>query len=235
MSSNNRLIGRLQFVVLLVLLVRPHDTKKTLQTRIVGGQMDASEAATYQVSLQALVHQRRASNASAPRYYHFCSGSILTVRHVVTAAHCLAGWRDEQLTVVAGTKVWNRADGLRHLVARYEVHDRYEKLNGHDIGLITLKEPLKFSARISSIQLDETFIGAGVDVVLTGWGYTLPIRDPGLLPQWIHAYLKSYPKELQITRLTTISNAECRRSYGTMRLETELCTYKWGTGACAVS
>lgn len=234
MSSHRRLLGALQFVVLLALLVRPHASKKTVQTRIVGGQMDASEAATYQISLQALVNQRPDSNATS-KYYHFCSGSILTVRHVVTAAHCLAGWRSEQLTVVAGTKVWNRADGVRHLVAGFEVHDKYEKLNGHDIGMITLKEPLKFGARISSIPFDDSFVGAGVDVVLTGWGYTLPIRDPGILPHWIHAYLKSYPKELQITRLTTITNAECRRSFGTMRLETELCTYKWGTGACAVS
>lgn len=88
--------------------------------------------------------------------------------------------------------------------------------------------------QVSSIRFDDTFVPPGLDVVLTGWGYTLPIRDPGYLPQWVHAILKSYPKEMQITRLKTISNEECRRSYGSMRLETELCTYKWGTGACAV-
>lgn len=47
--------------------------------------------------------------------------------------------------------------------------------------------------------------------------------------------LKSYPKELQITELRTISNEVCRDTYSSMTLETELCTFKWGTGACSVS
>lgn len=116
------------------------------QTRIVGGQMDTTDAATYQVSLQALVEQRTGNTS---KYYHFCSGSIISRQHILTAAHCLAGWRTDQLLVVAGTKVWNRPDGVRHWVARIETHERYEKLNGHDIGLITLKESLKFGLRVS--------------------------------------------------------------------------------------
>lgn len=75
---------------------------------------------------------------------------------------------------------------------------------------------------------------ADEDCILTGWGYTLAIADHGFIPQWVHAIFKSYPKDLQITRLATISNDECRKSFSRMQLETELCTYKWATGACAV-
>lgn len=230
--------------------IAPKTPSSTPATRIVGGQMDASDSATYQISMQALAATRR----SPTKYHHFCSGSIVTTKHVLTAAHCLTGWQTSEVSIVAGTKVWDHPDGVRRSVDKLEIHDKFQKLNGHDIGLVTVTEPFVFSAKvrmlvricamaicvlsirpqISSIAFDDAYVEAGRDVVLTGWGYTLPIRDSIFLPQWIHAYFKSYPKELQITHLRTISNAECRRKFW-MQLETELCTYKWGTGACSVS
>lgn len=47
--------------------------------RIVGGSTAATGAAPYQVSL------RSASNS------HFCGGTIITTRTILTAAHCLVG------------------------------------------------------------------------------------------------------------------------------------------------
>lgn len=91
----------------------------------------------------------------------------------------------------------------------------------------------KALCQISSISISDEYVPAGVECILTGWGYTLAIRDPGYIPQWVHAIFKSYPKDLQITKVSTISNDECRRSFS-MPLNTEICTYKWATGACAV-
>lgn len=93
----------------------------------------------------------------------------------------------------------------------------------------------KFEIQINSIAFDDHFVEPDTECILTGWGYTLPIRDPGILPNWVHAMLKSYPKDLQVTELRTISNEECRDTYSSMTLDTELCTFKWGTGACSVS
>lgn len=88
--------------------------------------------------------------------------------------------------------------------------------------------------QISSIAISDEYVPAGVECILTGWGYTLAIRDPGYIPQWVHAIFKSYPKDLQITKVSTITNEVCRMSFGSMTLDTELCTYKFATGACAV-
>lgn len=216
----------------------------------MGGILDATDKAPYQVSLQVLVER-----ANKTRYHHFCGGSILTPSYILTAAHCLKGFPSERMSVVAGTKVWD-VGGMRRGVNHYEIHESYRKLRGFDIGLITLEQPLEFGPKvyylflinnitknncmvkkkqIKGIKFDDRFVAPEVDCILTGWGYTLPIRDPGLLPKWVHAILKSYPKELQITALRTISNDECRQTYGSMPLTTELCTYKWGTGACSVS
>lgn len=141
-------------VLLLVLSIQLAEAKKfiapktpssTPATRIVGGQMDASDSATYQISMQAAITKRNIT-----KFQHFCSGSIVTVKHVVTAAHCLDGWQPSEVSIVAGTKVWDHADGVRQWADKLEMHDKFQKLNGHDIGVVTLKEPFVFGAKVSA-------------------------------------------------------------------------------------
>lgn len=113
--------------------------------KIVGGQTTV-EAAPYQISLQGL-------NYNNGQYIHFCGGSILTEKHIVTAAHCLMDWPVENITVVVGTSTWD-VGGVRHVVDKYEIHEKYEMLETCDIGIITLMEPLEFNDKVWLIEID---------------------------------------------------------------------------------
>lgn len=107
--------------------------------KIVGGQINV-EVAPYQISLQGF-------NYNNGKFIHFCGGSILTEKHIITAAHCLSGWPIENITVVVGTSTWD-VGGVRHSVEKYEIHDKYEMLETSDIGIITLVEPLEFNEKV---------------------------------------------------------------------------------------
>lgn len=111
-------------------------------TKIVGGQIAGEGNATYQVSLQI-----ERPSGSSERYFHFCSGTILSERHVVTAAHCLTNWEPSEISVVAGTSVWN-SGGVRRIAKKFESHADYMHLGGNDIAIITLDEPLAFGKMV---------------------------------------------------------------------------------------
>lgn len=80
---------------------------------------------------------------------HNCGGSIVTERHVVTAAHCLKGYDFEELSIWAGTNELNGKNGQRYMVDSYTIHPKYVELNTSDIGVITVKEPFKFGHKVN--------------------------------------------------------------------------------------
>lgn len=84
-------------------------------------------------------------------YKHFCSGSILTSRHIVTAAHCLdPNGKKELISIVAGTLLWN-SGGVRHHIAEIELHDQFKKYKGYDIGIITLNDSIQFNDKVNIV------------------------------------------------------------------------------------
>lgn len=91
-----------------------------------------------------------------------------------------------------------------------------------------------FQFKVQPIALNDQHVPANVSCILTGWGYTFPIRAPSYLPYWFISLFRLYPKNLQIAELRTISNEECRKQFNDKPLNTEICTYVWSKGACAV-
>ncbi|XP_017888243.1 trypsin-like [Ceratina calcarata] len=102
-------------------------------TRIVGGTNARLGQYPYQVSLR---------NQGS----HFCGGTLVGRRHVVTAAHCIQGvvsapWNG--FTVVTGT-VSLKNGGQSHRVASATVHPNYSSNNAqaypNDIAVVTVSK-----------------------------------------------------------------------------------------------
>lgn len=82
---------------------------------------------------------------------HNCGGSIVSQTHVVTAAHCLAGYNTSGLSIWAGTTKLN-GNGTRYFVSSFIIHPDYVQLNTSDIGIITLTKAFVYSDTVSNIN-----------------------------------------------------------------------------------
>jgi secreted trypsin-like serine protease len=134
------------------------------------------------------------------------------------------GAKAEQLSVVAGTNdLSNNSYGSRHEVEWFKIHEEYVELNRCDIAIMKMKQQFKFDEKISAIKFSNNFVDGGETCVLTGWGFTFPVR------------VGSTPKKLQRAELSTITNEDCK-SRGLPVNPTEICTFtRFGQGACGVS
>ncbi|XP_055854540.1 transmembrane protease serine 9-like [Episyrphus balteatus] len=180
--------------------------------RIVGGSA-TNAPIPYQISMQY--------NKNG-EWRHFCGGSIIAEDMVLTAAHCVHGQKPNRMSVLAGTFDFRQRDGSRHEIVGYKIHDNYQELVTSDIALVKINPPFEFNEKISKINVFGTKrVGNKEPVTLTGWGSISP---------WIYG---PFPTNLQMLNYTTISNAECKQSFGRVT-ETEICAYQFFLkGACA--
>lgn len=163
--------------------IAPHK----LDGRIVGGKNTSVELLPYQVSLHL---QNR----------HYCGGSIISSRWVVTAAHC-ATKPTYWYTVRVGS---NRTDeGGNLLRVSYIIsHENYGDLK-NDVALLRLELPITFDKNTRPISLVEDFevTPSGAPAVVSGWG------DLGN---------GTSPRALQSVVVPIVSKEDCTEAYGSL-------------------
>ena len=158
--------------------------------KIVGG----SEVTPYSIPWQvAFVHQ----GSNRP----FCGGTLISDRHVLTAAHCTRN--AEKYDVIVGEHdITSSLDGTRHIVCRSVDHPANNGLE-NDFAILHLVKPVQIGQRavpacLPSSSFNEEFL-AGKNMTVSGWGV---LSENGESPNVLHS-----------VNVPGITNVQCNREY----------------------
>ncbi|KAJ8672534.1 hypothetical protein QAD02_003793 [Eretmocerus hayati] len=233
------MMGILNLAVTLVHVMGNPVTSVTCETvrqkRIAGGHETSSTRYPYVVSLQ--------SNS----YKHFCGGVITSNRSIVTAARCVFNRPKESISVKTGD-----ADirlGKRYRVAKVVVHEGFNrKTLIHDIAMLKLSSPMRFSDTTRDLPLIEEAYGLNENDTVTaiGWG---ALRHPnntrlavdretvvreGLIHDLAGHLVRGqfYPTRLRSVNLNIISDSECVKYFKLDTLENKICMMSMNKGEC---
>ncbi|XP_039311110.1 transmembrane protease serine 9 [Solenopsis invicta] len=165
---------------------------------------------------------------------HFCAGSILNERWIVTAGHCVQAVPSADLITV---KVGKHDTSIRESseqavdVKQGIVHEQYQGGVGpYDIALLELASPIKLNDRVQPIALPEAESDPanGSEGWLCGWGSTSTTNWP------------VYPDKLQHVQVEYVDRPTCHdaveRLTGSSPVhETNVCTGPMTGGISACS
>ncbi|XP_067641832.1 seminase-like [Eurosta solidaginis] len=196
------------FAILLVALSCPV-TYTNPQFRIVNGKPANIKDSPYLVSLH---HKKQ----------YFCAGALVTMKTVITAAHCLTRRETNLMIVVAGvTDI--RKTGQRRKVDRAIIPPAYDaKTKSMDIGAIKVRKPFKRGATVNIISLCMSKPATGTQMRVSGWG----TKNPNIvIPE----------NTLQTTVVPIVEKSFCETRYklaGVILTNTMICAGCGETDAC---
>ncbi|XP_063983900.1 chymotrypsin-2-like [Diachasmimorpha longicaudata] len=183
-------------------------------SRIVNGVDVGVGEIPYQVSLQ------QKGNS-----FHFCGGSILNKKYVITAAHCVKGTSAASIKVVSAT-VKLSEPVTTHLVEKIIVHEKYDASDSwkNDIALLRVKGNFVVSSTLNFVPMPSPGMAVPADspAIVSGWGN---LRQGG-----------PSPNHLQKAKILIADQKYCKKRYapGNTVHDTHICAHDpvEETGSC---
>ncbi|CAF2913205.1 unnamed protein product [Rotaria sp. Silwood2] len=163
---------------------------KVATARIVNGETVRAHSWPWQLFLLAYDPETKLSTS--------CGATLLTQRHVLTAAHCVHGYLPPNIFLFAGQHARNFNTSLTdtHFVNKVYIHEGYNANAYNDLAILTTEEAFRFDSYVSPICLatpNSSLLQATEELVAIGWGRTSgqpeTLRVPKYLQQVKVAYM----------------------------------------------
>jgi hypothetical protein len=173
-----RLIGGALLSISLIL-----STQARAELKIINGVSALPDSWPFMVSLFT-------TNQGSPVTGHFCGGTLVSDRHVLTAAHCVAAYRDSPGKIkatIGRLRLSQAGTSVTAAINKVTIHPEFqqEKSLAFDVAILELKTPVNIApiTHFASPSTDSATFGTSLTIL--GWGTmdgSLSVR-PDILQQ----------------------------------------------------
>lgn len=148
-------------------------------------------------------------------FQHICGAFLITDRWALTAAHCVFGIDQYDLSILFGSISRTNDDkNITYAIEEKFVHHLYNNdTSENDIALLKIWTIVEMTPFIAPAQLGKEIVGGGVEVVVSGWG-RMSQNGPSA-------------DNLQYLNVKTLTNPECieKMTFHTNDIfDTSICT-----------